>query len=1435
MSARTLSRLQAWTLGVFGAILGVLAAGTLWYGLSSWQVTLAQAESRLAATTADVRIAVQNHLAAYAQGLAFLDRRIRRTKALAHPAILRSMLKDFERVMPGLAALNVVGRDGRVLVSTVLRVGDAGPDFNANPELRRFLARLRVHPDSLQLWHPMISPLTQTLVIHIGWAFRSARGVAFYLIGDLDLNHELVLYRSFLTARREARRMGFGVQDEAGYLFGRWPLRSIPDIIAFLQAPRDGAIHQAIAAHPDAGAGHIAGLLNAGRPGELYIGRFQRLKRYSLTAFTVEPRARILAGWWRRARIPLFSGLAAEFALIGLMFLTLRAQRRWAEESAAQIGAQERLVRFNAILAQVNEIIASAESEAGLFQSICDIIVRNGPMRLAYVARPDEAGRFRFVAAAGETGYLDGLLISADPERPEGRGSLAMSWREGRILYNQSFATTPFLLPWAARAARHGFGACATLPIRRAGAVDAVLAVYHPQEHIFDASLRAVLEALALDISRGLERLALLAAERRSHALNQVMLDNSAVGIILTQGRVIRQVNGRVLADFKAAGPEALIGRRTSEFYADPEESARIGLAIEAIFSAGGEARFEVRLRRLDGTPIWYEITGHRVEGEDFDQVWVVQDVNDRHAAQERLEHLAFHDSLTGLPNRLALERHLPEAIARAECRGGVLAVGLIDLDDFKPVNDTFGHIAGDQLLREMARRLQSRLRDGDLLVRLGGDEFIIVVETLAAERLVEQIESIMNRLHDAVETAIEVAPGRWAEVGMSAGVAICPGDATQGDTLLRLADATLYQVKAAKRNRLFWWGMAGAAVRATASEATLDPYGPRARQWLSEAGPDLLAAELPFIEAFYSRLQQNPSTAAILDLLSAAELAHLKARQRDHLHRTMSPDLGPEDHQRSAQRLGRIHAMMGIETAELIGAMEHYSGLLHHAVERLSWDGGTKLGLQSVIDARLSREFQNGQQGRGEIERERQKHLARLESEAPEWLAAGQFPARLAVQLAELSGIIGAGWGRPDTHNRHVIEHGAGCMLEYMAALQEAGLDLVFDPQAKAAQAVTLRAWGSACIETSASLSADPGFAPLAPVAKRFGIRSVAAIPVLDARGHPMAIITLLGAYPGQFMVPAMQLWLEAVQHLAGRMTQSGRDGTGGQPISAQHRRTMSELLFGTGLRMVMQPLVNLSSGAPAMMEALARLAGNGEIFGPGQFLPVFGTHELEHLFREGLDHSLSWLQQWSAQDVDLRLTINLPPSVLAAPDCVRWVRDALDGSGIAPARLYLELLETAEDAADALRRQSNITELAALGVKLVMDDLGSGYSSLQRLRTLPFSMVKIDQNLIRQANQDPARTVPFVGALVRMAQDLGLDVTVEGLETLDLVEMAACLGAEWGQGYALARPMAPEQVAAWVKAFTYGVDVRHPGTLLGRRALTYRRSGRSPRGAVS
>jgi diguanylate cyclase (GGDEF)-like protein len=179
---------------------------------------------------------------------------------------------------------------------------------------------------------------------------------------------------------------------------------------------------------------------------------------------------------------------------------------------------------------------------------------------------------------------------------------------------------------------------------------------------------------------------------------------------------------------------------------------------------------------------------------------WVTthEDVTDRQQDQARIAFMAHHDALTGLGNRASFMEKVQEASARLRRRGEAFSVFMLDLDRFKYVNDTFGHPAGDLLLRETAQRLKSSLRETDVLARLGGDEFAII--QVSGEGQHESASALADKLIDLITEPYEIE-GKKVIVGTSIGIALAPYDATEASDLLKKADVALYHAKSEGRN----------------------------------------------------------------------------------------------------------------------------------------------------------------------------------------------------------------------------------------------------------------------------------------------------------------------------------------------------------------------------------------------------------------------------------------------------------------------------------------------------------------------------------------------------------------------------------------------------------------------------------------------------------
>lgn len=466
---------------------------------------------------------------------------------------------------------------------------------------------------------------------------------------------------------------------------------------------------------------------------------------------------------------------------------------------------------------------------------------------------------------------------------------------------------------------------------------------------------------------------------------------------------------------------------------------------------------------RKDGTPFWNRLTITPLKDADgrlTNFVSVLHDVSDVVEEREKLSHEASHDQLTGLPNREALRRHLRSELSEAAEDGSTVAVAMVDLNDFKLVNDDYGHHSGDLVLVEFARRMRELLRRGDYIARLGGDEFVVVLSDLSPGTALDDLQRILSTIHTAVEIPMELEGTSTVMVGMSLGVALFPKDASTGRELLKLADAALYRAK----------------------------ESPSSAHWWEAAGPQ--------------------------DIPVAAE-----------------------------------------------------------------------------------------------------------------------------------------------------------------------------------------------------AISGD--------------------------------------------------------------------------------------------LLMYMQPIVDLRTGVVRQVEALARVQrSDGVIESPDVFLPTYSRGQLLQVFREGLDQALDWASQWERDGIVVNVSVNIPPELLTTPDSAIWVRDALQRHRMEPHRLGLELLETQE--IDLAASDQAVSELVQLGVKIHLDDLSSGFSTLKRITELPFDVIKIDRRFFDQVHSRPLQVLTLLAAITKLGEDFGYGVVVEGIEDMERLEVSAVLGAGSGQGFLFAKPMPPEQIRDWVRGFS-------------------------------
>ena len=284
-------------------------------------------------------------------------------------------------------------------------------------------------------------------------------------------------------------------------------------------------------------------------------------------------------------------------------------------------------------------------------------------------------------------------------------------------------------------------------------------------------------------------------------------LENAAEGVMIADQRHrIVSVN-KAFTRITGYEPAEVIGQE-SDFLRSSEHDAAFYEKVRSEVRDAGRWQGEILRRRKDGAiyPEWRSISTVRDPAENVTHyVEVFSDISQDKEAQIRLEFMAHHDALTGLPNRILFEDRLQEALNRAHRHRSVAGLLFIDLDRFKDVNDSLGHHMGDQLLREVTARLKACVRETDTVARLGGDEFTLLVEELGEPQHAAQIaEKVLAALAEPL-----VLGDHQVFISGSIGVSCYPQDGGDAQILLKNADAAMYQAKERGRNNFQFFSAA--------------------------------------------------------------------------------------------------------------------------------------------------------------------------------------------------------------------------------------------------------------------------------------------------------------------------------------------------------------------------------------------------------------------------------------------------------------------------------------------------------------------------------------------------------------------------------------------------------------------------------------------------
>jgi diguanylate cyclase (GGDEF)-like protein len=515
-------------------------------------------------------------------------------------------------------------------------------------------------------------------------------------------------------------------------------------------------------------------------------------------------------------------------------------------------------------LLRLNEILTAETTPLAMMQGVLKALHEVPEIEASWIAKPDANGRVTPIATFGPfaTEHADIISLANVIHGPYSGGPSGRAWRSGRPEIVDDWRNDPSVAIWQPGTAHLNYRSAAAVPLRGRSAHHSLLVMYS-NVHSFFSSVWTIdlLAHLAALIGNALENREKHAALQRAQRLYQTLFNGADKLLsISSEGRLLRQICNTLVDSglFVAAG--VLIGgadgryrhiaaaaernvhvlrgttfafakgepQRTltldawqagktlieNEYFSNPRFAPTFPLARKIGFKS-----LAGLIIRRGGAP-WAVMSVSAAEEKYFDTELI--ELLERMAAlvghaldeldlkatlrreREAQRQIARQDSLTGLPNRLAFQERLQEAVSR----GAICGIGMIDLDDFKQINDQFGHPAGDHVLRVIGQRIRAMLGETDFIARLGGDEFALILDGLSASPVTssDAVEAFCGRLREVVCAPASLRNGQTLHVTLCAGFTLYPLDNAAPDLLVRHADMALYAAKSAKGESGRFW-----------------------------------------------------------------------------------------------------------------------------------------------------------------------------------------------------------------------------------------------------------------------------------------------------------------------------------------------------------------------------------------------------------------------------------------------------------------------------------------------------------------------------------------------------------------------------------------------------------------------------------------------------
>lgn len=444
---------------------------------------------------------------------------------------------------------------------------------------------------------------------------------------------------------------------------------------------------------------------------------------------------------------------------------------------------------------QVLEQLVNNKPLPEIFHSIIGMIENTSRGALCSILLMDDERKHLHKGAAPNlpdfyNEAIEGIAIG------EGIGSCgtAAFLRERVIV--EDISTHPFWAPFTELATSAGLAACWSEPILAGdGDILGTFAIYHDRpttpsdEDLEVISFAARLVMLAIEKTSKDNRLSLLSR----------VFDEADEGIIVTDEKAnIVDVNP-MFSEITGYGRDDALNRNPS-FLASGDQDASFYRQLWRSLKKHGSWRGELWNLRKDGERFIEQLTISSitdVAGQTTNYVGIFSDITQLKSQQQALEMMAYHDVLTGLPNRVLMTDRFHQATARCKRTGTLLAVCFLDLDNFKQVNDRYGHSVGDQLLVQVSQRILKCIREEDTACRLGGDEFAILIGDIQSSG---DCKEALSRIHESISEPYHI-DSHTLNITASSGITIYPEDQVDIDTLLRHADQAMYRVKLDGKN----------------------------------------------------------------------------------------------------------------------------------------------------------------------------------------------------------------------------------------------------------------------------------------------------------------------------------------------------------------------------------------------------------------------------------------------------------------------------------------------------------------------------------------------------------------------------------------------------------------------------------------------------------